>query len=185
VIGRPDIVERVAEWQLTEEIVEKDYVLGWLLWGIGADPLLGDKWVFKGDTCLKKCYIETHRFSEDLDFTVLSGGPYRPEQIEPILGRVLARSQDESGIDFSSRAPVLRPRPDELSTEGRVLGFLRFDGHSPSGVLPRAEGCSSWRPWSAGSRGAAGRSRRSSRRRSWSGAGRVTARSARSQGTLT
>jgi hypothetical protein len=42
VIGRPEVVERVAEWQLAEEVVEKDYVLGWLLWGIGADPALGD-----------------------------------------------------------------------------------------------------------------------------------------------
>lgn len=119
-IGRPEVVERVAEWQLAEEVVEKDYVLGWLLWGIGADPALGDQWVFKGGTCLKKCYIETYRFSEDLDFTVLPGGPYRPEQIEPLLGRVLARVHDASGIDFSSRAPMLRLRPDGLSTEGRV-----------------------------------------------------------------
>lgn len=41
-ITRPDIVERVQEWQLTEEVVEKDYVLGWLLWGIGNDPVLSD-----------------------------------------------------------------------------------------------------------------------------------------------
>ena len=120
VISRADIVERVGEWQLTEEVVEKDYVLGWLLWGFGSDPVLGDQWVFKGGTCLKKCYIETHRFSEDLDFTVLPGGPYRPEQIEPLLGRTLARVHDASGIDFSSKAPALRFRPDELSTEGRV-----------------------------------------------------------------
>ena len=119
-ITRPDIVERVSEWQLTEEVVEKDYVLGWLLWGFGSDPVLGDQWVFKGGTCLKKCYIETHRFSEDLDFTVLPGGPYRPGQIEPLLGRTLARVHDASGIDFSSREPALRLRPDELSTEGRV-----------------------------------------------------------------
>ena len=119
-IGRPDIVERVGEWQLTEEVIEKDYLLGWLLWGIGADPVLGDQWIFKGGTCLKKCYIETYRFSEDLDFTVLPAGPYRPEQIEPLLGRVLARVHEASGIDFSSRPPLLRLRPDELSTEGRV-----------------------------------------------------------------
>lgn len=42
-IGRPDIVARVAEWQLAEEVIEKDYVLGWLLWGIGCDPDLGDQ----------------------------------------------------------------------------------------------------------------------------------------------
>jgi predicted nucleotidyltransferase component of viral defense system len=120
VIRRADVIERVGEWQLAEEVVEKDYVLGWLLWGIGSDPVLSDQWVFKGGTCLKKCYIETHRFSEDLDFTVLPGGPYRPEQIEPLLGPMLARVYDASGINFSSRAPALRLRPDGLSTEGRV-----------------------------------------------------------------
>jgi predicted nucleotidyltransferase component of viral defense system len=26
--------------------------------------------VLKGGTCLKKCYFETYRFSEDLDFTL-------------------------------------------------------------------------------------------------------------------
>jgi hypothetical protein len=30
-ITRADIVQRVAEWQMTEEVIEKDYVLGWLL----------------------------------------------------------------------------------------------------------------------------------------------------------
>ena len=51
-------------------MVEKDYVLGWFLWAIGADPMLSTSWVFKGGTCLKKCYFETYSFSEDLDFTV-------------------------------------------------------------------------------------------------------------------
>jgi predicted nucleotidyltransferase component of viral defense system/DNA-directed RNA polymerase subunit RPC12/RpoP len=119
-ITRADIIERVAEWQLTAEVVEKDYVLGWLLWGIGQDPILGERWVFKGGTCLKKCYIETHRFSEDLDFTVLPGGPYRPEEITSHLERTLQRVHGASGIDFSPQPPRLRLRPDGLSTEGRV-----------------------------------------------------------------
>jgi predicted nucleotidyltransferase component of viral defense system/predicted transcriptional regulator of viral defense system len=116
---RADIVERVGEWGLTEEVVEKDYVLGWMLWGIGTDPDLSNKWVFKGGTCLKKCYIETYRFSEDLDFTVLPGGPFRPEEVEPLLLRTLQRVATESGIDFSS-PPALRLRPNKTSTEGRV-----------------------------------------------------------------
>ena len=119
-ITRADIVERVHEWSLTEEVVEKDYVLGWLLWGISSDPVLSNSWVFKGGTCLKKCWIETYRFSEDLDFTVLPGGPYKPEEIEPLLQRTLARVHDASGIDFSPKPPALRLRPDGLSSEGRV-----------------------------------------------------------------
>lgn len=74
-IGRPEIVQRSLEWGLREDVVEKDYVLGWVLWGIGSDPILGNSWIFKGGTCLKKCYVETYRFSEDLDFTVLPGAP--------------------------------------------------------------------------------------------------------------
>lgn len=36
---------------------------------VNAHGELGESWVFKGGTCLKKCYFETYRFSEDLDFT--------------------------------------------------------------------------------------------------------------------
>jgi Nucleotidyl transferase AbiEii toxin, Type IV TA system len=119
-IGRADIVERVSEWGLAEQVVEKDYVLGWLLWGIATDPTLGQTWIFKGGTCLKKCYIETYRFSEDLDFTVLPAGPHAPQEVRPLIDRVLARIYDASGVDFSGRAPALRARPDGLSTEGSV-----------------------------------------------------------------
>ena len=37
--------------------------------GIAGHPVLCNR-VFKGGTCLKKCFFETYRFSEDLDFTV-------------------------------------------------------------------------------------------------------------------
>lgn len=86
-ITRADIEERVREWGLAEEVVEKDYVLGWVLWGIGTEPALAESWVFKGGTCLKKCYLETYRFSEDLDFTVLPGGPILPEEVLAPLRR--------------------------------------------------------------------------------------------------
>lgn len=31
---------------------------------------LAKSWIFKGGTCLKKCFFETYRFFEDLDFTL-------------------------------------------------------------------------------------------------------------------
>jgi predicted nucleotidyltransferase component of viral defense system len=58
---RAALQTRAREWGLTEEVVEKDYVLGWLLWGIGSHPALREHWVFKGGTCLKKCFVETYR----------------------------------------------------------------------------------------------------------------------------
>ena len=35
-ISRLDLDQRVREWGLSEEVVEKDYVIGWVLWGIGS-----------------------------------------------------------------------------------------------------------------------------------------------------
>jgi hypothetical protein len=52
VIGRNALQARAREWGLSAEIVEKDYVLGWLMWGLGNGPALRDRWVFKGGTCL-------------------------------------------------------------------------------------------------------------------------------------
>jgi predicted nucleotidyltransferase component of viral defense system len=69
-ISKNEILTHATEINLNPHVVEKDYVLGWLLAGINEHPALKTAWVFKGGTCLKKCYFETYRFSEDLDFTV-------------------------------------------------------------------------------------------------------------------
>jgi predicted nucleotidyltransferase component of viral defense system len=119
-ISRASVQARAVEWGLTEEIVEKDYVLGWLLWGIGSHHALRDQWVFKGGTCLKKCFVETYRFSEDLDFTVREGGPLAPDDLLPVLEEMLDTVEQETGITLSSRTPVVRLRPDGRSAEGRV-----------------------------------------------------------------
>ena len=68
-ITNREIANFANEWQLAHHVVEKDYVLGWLLAGIAAHPQTRS-WAFKGGTCLRKCWFETYRFSEDLDFTV-------------------------------------------------------------------------------------------------------------------
>lgn len=119
-IARAALQARAQEWGLTEEVVEKDYVLGWLLWGIGSHPALRDHWIFKGGTCLKKCFVETYRFSEDLDFTVLDGGPLEPDDLLPVLVEMLDRVEQETGITLSSRPPVVRLRPGGRSAEGRI-----------------------------------------------------------------
>ena len=119
-IDRRELNERIREWGLREEGVEKDYVIGWVLWGIGSEPRLSTSWAFKGGTCLKKCYLDTYRFSEDLDFTVLPGGPSGEAEVLPTLRGMLERVHEESGIEFLSREPRVRMRPDRRSAEGRI-----------------------------------------------------------------
>lgn len=51
--------------------IDKDWFLGHLLDAIYSFQICKDLFVFKGGTCLKKCYFPDYRFSEDLDFTSL------------------------------------------------------------------------------------------------------------------
>ena len=69
-IDKREILATSRQTSLTPHVVEKDYVLGWMLAGICGHEDLAENWIFKGGTCLKKCFFETYRFSEDLDFTL-------------------------------------------------------------------------------------------------------------------
>jgi predicted nucleotidyltransferase component of viral defense system len=57
------------------EILEKDYILSWVLAGISRVDALRDTLIFKGGTALKKCYFGDYRFSEDLDFSAVGKAP--------------------------------------------------------------------------------------------------------------
>ncbi len=57
------------------DVLERDYLLSWILAGVDQVPVLRDTLVFKGGTALKKCYFGDYRFSEDLDFSGLDGLP--------------------------------------------------------------------------------------------------------------
>ena len=68
------------------EVLERDYILSWILAGICQVPVLRDTLVFKGGTALKKCYFGgDYRFSEDLDFTGVRGVPTGNAMEEAIL----------------------------------------------------------------------------------------------------
>jgi predicted nucleotidyltransferase component of viral defense system len=53
-----------------EDVIERDYVLAWLLTQIPHHPLLSEVLAFKGGTALRRMHFGEYRFSEDLDFTL-------------------------------------------------------------------------------------------------------------------
>src|SRR5438477_8770290 len=99
-IAKQEIMDFAREFSLPVNTIEKDYVLGWLLAGIANDTELFEKWLFKGGTCLKKCYFETYRFSEDLDFTIPGESAYEPAALKAALAELTAWVRDRSGIEF-------------------------------------------------------------------------------------
>ncbi len=57
------------------EVLERDYILSWILAGISRVDALQDRLAFKGGTALKKCYFGHYRFSEDMDFSGMGAVP--------------------------------------------------------------------------------------------------------------
>lgn len=54
---------------VSKSVIDKDWMLGHFIAAIFNEPELKETLIFKGGTCLKKCWFEEYRFSEDLDFT--------------------------------------------------------------------------------------------------------------------
>src|SRR3989304_169739 len=122
-ISKQEILDRATQWQLQPQVVEKHYVLGWLMACIRKYPETSKHWVFKGGTCIKKCYLETYRFSEDLDFSLLPDTPsYDAETLKKILTEVAIGTHDESGIDFPEEARINERKNKQggITFEGRV-----------------------------------------------------------------
>ncbi len=136
-IDRGEILAVATELSLSPDIVEKDYVLGWLLAAIYAQPELAATWVFKGGTCLKKCYFETYRFSEDLDFTLSDTVHLDERFLRDEFTKIASWLYDNVGIDIPAdqlRFDIYQNPRGNTSCEGRIYynGPLRR-----AGALPR------------------------------------------------
>jgi len=68
---RKDFVSEVGRIQgiRRTDLIEKDLILHQLLLDLSENKFFSENFVFKGGTCLIKCYLGYFRFSEDIDFT--------------------------------------------------------------------------------------------------------------------
>lgn len=99
-IGKPEIIRIAGQLNLNPHVVEKDYALGWLLAGIFANDRIADSWVFKGGTCLKKCFFETYRFSEDLDFTLKDESHLDEAFLKEVFAEIGEWVYEQSGLEM-------------------------------------------------------------------------------------
>lgn len=123
-----------AEAGLLPTTVEKDYVLGWVLFAITEVSDLG-RWYFKGGTCLKKCFFDTYRFSEDLDFTIPEDARYDADSIQASLLGVAEWVRNRAGIDFPADGVDVR---ESVNRRGHRTFTARLTFVGPL-RLPRAE----------------------------------------------
>ena len=122
-IDRREILDSATTASLSPQVVEKDYVLGWLLAGIYQQADLAVDWIFKGGTCLKKCFFETYRFSEDLDFTLRNPAHLDRGFLAFSMGRVAEWVYEQSGLELPvdrQEFDVYRNPRGELSCRVKV-----------------------------------------------------------------
>jgi len=138
VIDRRELLATAANLGLLPNVVEKDYILGWVLAGIFSHQNLADKWIFKGGTCLKKCYFETYRFSEDLDFTLTDESHLNVDFLATRFREVSSWVYEQSGIELPAdklHFEVFQNRRNRMAGQGRIS--YRGPIAPSSGDLPR------------------------------------------------
>ena len=113
-IGEAEVRRLARQWGVDPMLVDLDYVLGFFL-----ASLYRREWaknlVFKGGTCLRKCYYPGYRFSEDLDFTAIHR--LEAQNLEHRLMEVIRIAEDVWQIDFSVRPIRVDILEDEYGKE--------------------------------------------------------------------
>ena len=97
-ISLNEIQQVAAEANADIAVIEKDYMLSWVLKGI-FESNLADGLVFKGGTALRKAYFEDYRFSEDLDFTIST--PVELAYFQSTLAEVCQDVRSQSGLELN------------------------------------------------------------------------------------
>lgn len=137
-IDRREIIDAATALGLLPSVVEKDLVLGWVLAGIYQHEGLATHWIFKGGTCLKKCFFETYRFSEDLDFTLTDESHLDEEFLSRVFSEIAEWIYEETGIELPADLQTFdiydNPRGNP-SCQGRIS--YRGPISPSSGGLPR------------------------------------------------
>ncbi len=85
---------------------------------------------------MRKCYFETYRLSEDLDFTVVKGGPEEPAELIPLFEGISARLYEDTGLKLEIGETTFarkRNKRDNDTTQGR----LAFEGPNRPPQLPK------------------------------------------------
>lgn len=121
-IEKNEVLKMATELDLRPDTIEKDYVLGWMLWGIHQHPVISN-WAFKGGTSLKKCHFETFRFSEDLDFTLTDPSHLTKEFLTQAFIEVVELLSEKVGIEFFTDRLIFKVKEKgrgQFSAQGKV-----------------------------------------------------------------
>src|SRR3989344_4720918 len=97
-IEHSEIEAKAKEFEIHPSSVEKDYVFGWLLYGIFTASALKDTIFLKGGNALRKGFFENTRFSSDLDFGI--PGDIAQDVLLEEINKICDFIQEKAGVVF-------------------------------------------------------------------------------------
>lgn len=126
-ISKQEILQQAQKLQLMPNIIEKDYVIGWILAGIANNYKLYNNWIFKGGTCLKKCFFKQYRFSEDLDFTLTDFIQIDPKFLKENFISIVEWIYEHAGIELPLDRIIFEIYKNPLGNKS-VTGKISYRG---------------------------------------------------------
>ena len=102
-------VGRIQQIKRTD-LIEKDLILHKMLLDLSKNEFFSGNFIFKGGTCLIKCYLGYFRFSEDIDFTWKDQKGFAGKSQKEIrkylskiidkIGNIFEEIAEKRGLDF-------------------------------------------------------------------------------------
>lgn len=97
-IKSDEIDAKAKEFEIHRSNVERDYVFGWVIYGLFTVSSLKDTLFLKGGNALRKGYFEQTRFSNDLDFGIPND--ISQDELLKEINSVCSFIQEKTGITF-------------------------------------------------------------------------------------
>jgi len=130
---RADFVNEVARVLdiKRRDLIEKDLILHQILTDLSQDKFFAPNFLFKGGTCLIKCYFGYLRFSEDIDFTWKDQSVFNGMSGKKIRSQ-LSKVIDKTGSVFES---IVKKRGLDFKAEKRNPDYMEFGGGNKTCTL--------------------------------------------------
>lgn len=108
--------------RIPDQTIELDYALGWFLSELAQHPF-NENLAFKGGTALRRCHIGEYRFSEDLDFTLLSEDGL--DAIRAAFEAIGSKVEEQTGMSFRFARPDPQPGQNSHTFHMTFTGPMR------------------------------------------------------------
>jgi hypothetical protein len=119
-ILKKEVATIAEEKGVTPTTIDKDWVLGHVLDAIYSISICRESLIFKGGTCLKKCYFPDYRFSEDLDFTSINKDFVLDEKL---INQIIEIVKERTGIPLHLERVEALKFKDQLTGYAAVIKF--------------------------------------------------------------